>query len=175
MSDLPPTTPAAGLRTDDAAAALLSLREPAEAAADAIGKAFSQAGASLTTMLAKAASDGKSSLAELAVAVAGIGGASATAGATGTLAQALGSALAGAFQGGRADGGPVRGGGAYLVGERGPEVFRPQTNGEIASASSGGGTVVNVTVQGGGAAGLLRSEAQIAAALSRAASLGMRS
>lgn len=72
----------------------------------------------------------------------------------------------------RADGGPVLGGGAYLVGERGPEVFRPTTGGEVGPVS-GGGVTVNVAVEGGAPA-LLRSEAQIAQMLARAVSLGAR-
>jgi len=76
------------------------------------------------------------------------------------------------FGGARADGGPVLGGAAYLVGERGPEVFRPATGGEIGSVG-GGGVTVNVAVDGGAPA-LLRSEAQIAQMLARAVSLGAR-
>lgn len=68
-------------------------------------------------------------------------------------------------------------GGAYLVGERGPEVFRPAGAGTIEPTGghfgSGGGVTVNVTVDGG-AEGLLRSETQIARMLARAAALGMR-
>ena len=60
----------------------------------------------------------------------------------------------------------------YLVGERGPEVFRPTSAGVIEPMGSRAVTV-NVTVQGGSEA-LLRSEAQIAQALARAASLGVR-
>ncbi|RZJ16720.1 MAG: phage tail tape measure protein, partial [Brevundimonas sp.] len=61
---------------------------------------------------------------------------------------------------------------AYLVGERGPEVFRPAGAGTVEPVS-GGGVVVNVTVDGGAPA-LLRSEAQIAQMLARATALGMR-
>jgi hypothetical protein len=67
----------------------------------------------------------------------------------------------------------VLGGGAYLVGERGPEVFRPMGAGVIEPAGSGGGVTINVTVDGGPQA-LLRSEAQIAGMLARAAALGAR-
>jgi len=77
------------------------------------------------------------------------------------------------FSGARADGGAVLGGGAYLVGERGPEVFRPHAPGVIEPTGRGSGVVVNVTVDGGAPA-LLRSEAQIARALARAAALGAR-
>jgi hypothetical protein len=66
----------------------------------------------------------------------------------------------------------VLNGGAYLVGERGPEVFRPNGSGVI-EPTSAGNVVVNVTVDGGAPA-LLRSEAQIAQALARAAALGAR-
>lgn len=44
--------------------------------------------------------------------------------------------------GSRASGGPVRAGGSYLVGERGPELFTPNKSGSI-SNKSGGTTVIN--------------------------------
>lgn len=44
---------------------------------------------------------------------------------------------ASSFGGGRASGGPVAAGRAYVVGERGPELFVPQSSGQI--APSGGG------------------------------------
>ena len=51
---------------------------------------------------------------------------------------------------GRALGGGVMGGGSYLVGERGPEIFTPATNGSITSnrelAQGGGATTVNFTI-----------------------------
>ena len=77
------------------------------------------------------------------------------------------------FGGARADGGPVLGGGAYLVGERGPEVFRPASGGAIEPVGGGAGVTVNVSVDGGVPA-LLRSEAQVAQMLARAVSLGAR-
>ncbi len=160
----------------EAAAALEALREPAQRAAGAIDDAFAKAGASLARSLGRAAADGKVSMAELAQAVLSAVEAAARSGAAGgTLAQALGAALGGGFGGARADGGPVSGGGAYLVGERGPEVFRPAGAGSVEPLGSGGGTTINVTVQGErGAAMLHRSEAQIAQALARAVSLGAR-
>lgn len=158
-------------RAAEAAAALEALREPAERTAGAIEEAFGRAGESLTRSLARAAADGEVSLAELARAVlaavnAGFGGSG------GGLGAAIAQAVAG-FSGARADGGPVVGGGAYLVGERGPEVFRPQGAGVIETGPGMGGVTVNVTVDGGAPA-LLRSEAQIAQALARAAALGAR-
>jgi hypothetical protein len=142
----------------EAAAALEALREPAERTASSIEDAFSRAGASLTRSLARAV---------IAAVGAGVGG-------SGGLGAAIAQAVAGAagFGGARADGGLVLGGGAYLVGERGPEVFRPSGAGVVEPTGSGG-VVVNVTVDGGAPA-LLRSEAQIAQALARAAALGAR-
>ena len=159
-------------RAVEAAAALEALREPAERVASSIEEAFGRAGASLTRSLARAAADGEVSLAELARAVLGAVGAG-LGGSGGGLGAAIAQAVAGAvgFGGARADGGPVLGGGAYLVGERGPEVFRPQEAGVIESV--GGGVTVNVSVDGGAPA-LLRSEAQIAQMLARAAALGAR-
>ena len=157
------------LRAAEAGAALEALKAPARDAADAIEEAFGRAGDSLTRSLARAAADGEVSLAELARAV--LNAVNAAAGSRGGLSGAIQAAMS-SFGGARADGGPVLGGGAYLVGERGPEVFRPVTGGEIGPVG-GGGVTVNVAVDGGAPA-LLRSEAQIAQMLARAVSLGAR-
>ena len=163
------------LRAAEAGAALEALKAPAQDAADAIGEAFGRAGDSLTRSLARAAADGEVSLAELARAV--LNAVNAAAGSQGGGLSAAIQSVMSSFGGARADGGPVLGGGAYLVGERGPEVFRPTTGGEIGPvggmAGSGGGVTVNVAVDGGAPA-LLRSEAQIAQMLARAVSLGAR-
>jgi len=163
-------------RAAEAAAALKGLEAPAEQAARAIETAFGRAGESLSRSLARAAADGELSLAELARAVltalnAGLG-AGGRSGGDG-LAAAVSAAVGGLFGGARAEGGPVRGGGAYLVGERGPEVFRPAGGGVIEPVAPGG---VSVTLNLTGASGreLLRSEAQIAQALARATLLGAR-
>jgi len=155
----------------EASAALASIQAPAEKAAAAIDDAFSKAGASLVRSLGHAAADGKITLAELAQAV--LSAINAAAGAKGGgLGDALASVFFSVFSGARADGGPVVPGGAYLVGERGPEVFRPSGAGDIQPAASG--LTVNVTVEGGGAPALIRSDAQIAQALARAVTLGAR-
>ena len=158
------------LRAAEAGAALEALKAPAQEAADAIEAAFGRAGDSLTRSLARAAADGEVSLAELARAV--LNAVNAAAGSQGGGLSAAIQAAMSSFGGARADGGPVLGGGAYLVGERGPEVFRPAAGGEIGPVG-GGGVTVNVAVDGGGPA-LLRSEAQIAQMLARAVSLGAR-
>jgi len=159
------------VKAAEAAAALEALKEPAERAAASIEDAFGRAGVSLTRSLARAAADGEVTLAELARAV--LNAVNAAAGARGGgLAGAVAAALGG-FSGARAEGGPVLGGGAYLVGERGPEVFRPTGAGMIEPTGAAGSVTVNVTVDGG-AEGLLRSETQIARMLARAAALGAR-
>jgi hypothetical protein len=58
---------------------------------------------------------------------------------------------------GRAAGGPVTGGNAYIIGERGPELFVPLSSGTVvpnnrlaaAPAAAGGGNTYQITVQAG--------------------------
>lgn len=54
------------------------------------------------------------------------------------------------FGGERADGGPVQTGKTFLVGERGPELFTPNSSGSIISNDKlgGKGTVINFNIQG---------------------------
>lgn len=163
------------VKVAEATAALESLREPAERAAASIEDAFGRAGESLAGSLARAAADGEVTLSELARAVlmAVNAGEGSSGGADG-LGAAVARAVGGLFGGARADGGPVTAGAAYLVGERGPEVFRPASAGFIETAGAGGVPVtVNLTLSGGAQA-LLRSEAQIAQMLARAVTLGAR-
>lgn len=61
----------------------------------------------------------------------------------------LGGAFDAVFGGGRAMGGPVNAGTSYVVGERGPELFVPNTAGTIVPNGGGGrGNTINVTVNG---------------------------
>jgi hypothetical protein len=57
------------------------------------------------------------------------------------------------FGGARATGGPVRPGRAYLVGERGPELFAPQAPGRIVPAGGWGGGKMNISINLAGANG----------------------
>ena len=70
------------------------------------------------------------------------GGGAGGGGILASLASAAGSLFGGAP--GRATGGPVTAGNAYLVGERGPELFVPTAGGRI--ATGGGAGAVNITV-----------------------------
>jgi len=56
----------------------------------------------------------------------------------------IGSSVANFFGGARADGGPVTGGTSYVVGERGPEIFTPGSNGTIIP-NGGGGLTINIS------------------------------
>lgn len=75
------------------------------------------------------------------------------------------------ISGARAAGGPVEAGGAYLVGERGPELFVPSQGGSVVP-NARPSIVMNVAVRD--APSFLKSETQIAAMLSRALARGQR-
>ncbi|MBU7579181.1 MAG: tail tape measure protein [Porphyrobacter sp.] len=174
--DRPDDVRARAAEAAEAAEALKGLEAPAEAAARAIETAFGRAGESLSRSLARAAADGELSLAELARAVLTALNAGLGAGRGGEgLAAAVSAAVGGLFGGARAEGGPVRGGGAYLVGERGPEVFVPTSSGRVESGSGAPpGRDVRVAIQlavpRGQAAptAMQRSSRQIASAVRRA-------
>lgn len=148
-----------------------------------------RAGRTLETVLVRAARTGRLSLEDLARAtlallaeiaagfdrtgLAGVFGALATGGALPGPA-ALFAGAGGAP--GRAAGGPVMPGRAYLVGERGPELFAPTLSGTImpAAARGAGGRDVRVSITivapGGSEPGqtLQRSARQVARAVRRA-------
>lgn len=73
------------------------------------------------------------------------------------LAKGIGTFLSGM----RAEGGPVNAGGAYMVGEKGPELFVPHSSGSIVpngAMGGGGGGSGGVTVNYNIAAGVSRAE-----------------
>ena len=75
---------------------------------------------------------------------------------------------------GRATGGPVAPGSAYIVGERGPELFVPTSSGRIETGHAGGARDVRVSINLAAPRGteapvmLRRSSRQIASAVARA-------
>ena len=105
-------------------------------------------------------------------------GGSAGTGASSGLAGLLSTSVSALFGlPGRATGGPVGPGSAYLVGERGPELFLPTSSGRIeplASTNGGGGrdvrVAINLAAQQGAEqpAMLRRSSRQVASAIRRA-------
>jgi len=81
------------------------------------------------------------------------------------------------FAGARAEGGPVTAGGAYLVGERGPEWFVPSGAGAIEPGSNARSPriVVNLNLgPGADARTLQQSQTRISTALARAVAKGSR-
>lgn len=80
------------------------------------------------------------------------GGGSSAGGSGGGLGGLLSGALGSIFHAGRASGGDVSAGTAYMVGENGPEVFKPGTSGKIepnngkAANRGGGGGQASTTV-----------------------------
>lgn len=86
----------------------------------------------------------------------------------------LTNALAAPFGGARAAGGFAAPGQAFLVGERGPEIFTPHASGQVAPAGAG---AVNVAITLPGvtnAESFRQSESQIAAAMARALARAQR-
>jgi hypothetical protein len=70
--------------------------------------------------------------------------------AVASVGSSIGGAIGGAlgFGGGRAMGGPVSSGTAYVVGEKGPELFVPGRSGSIVPNGGRGGNTINLTVNG---------------------------
>lgn len=62
---------------------------------------------------------------------------------------------------GRAIGGPVQAGGAYMVGERGPELFVPSRSGSIVPNGGNGGMVVNVDARGAADPAAVRAQVEM--------------
>jgi phage-related minor tail protein len=106
-------------------------------------------------------------MAEIAAAAArGSGGGSEAGGLVATAGQVL-AALAGAP--GRATGGPVSPGRAYVVGERGPELFVPTSSGRVETARGGARDIrMSITINAPAAAepqALAASSRQVARAV----------
>ena len=148
---------------------------------------FTQAGSVLGTSLLGAATKGSAGFTQMRStalgAIADIAGQAAQllflgsgSGTSGGTAKVLGG-LVGAISGlpGRATGGPVSPGQAYLVGERGPELFVPTSAGAVAANGAGAGARdlrVSITVNAPSGSdapqALQRSSRQVASAVRRA-------
>lgn len=148
---------------------------PAQAAADALGDAFAKAGKRVSSSLAEAARSGEISVRGLAASlVRDLSNLALDRFVT----KPLEAAFLQIFQsipqaGARADGGPVNSGGAYLVGERGPELFVPASSGQV--VPNQGVQPISITIHmapGSNLADVKRSSTQVAAALARAVQRG---
>jgi phage-related minor tail protein len=160
----------------DVAAMRSELEGPLAAGADRAGRAIEQA-------LARAVRTGKLGFEDLKRAALGVmadiaAGAvrnalgSGSGGGAGLLVQA-GQMLATLFGApGRATGGPVAPGRAYLVGERGPELFVPTASGRVEPGGAGGRDVrVSITINAPAARepqALAQSSRQVARAVKAA-------
>ncbi|MFK3891156.1 tail tape measure protein [Sphingomonas sp. NPDC079357] len=142
-----------------------------------LGTGAERAGRAVETALARAVRTGKLGFDDLkSVALHALGeiaaaalrdGVSSVLGGGGGLTRVLGGLLG---LPGRATGGPVSPGRAYLVGERGPEVFVPTTSGQVAVPAGGGARDVRIaiTINAGGAGApeaMARSSRQVARAV----------
>jgi hypothetical protein len=146
-----------------------------------LGAGAVAAGRGIEGALARAARSGKLEFEDLARAAArALGEIAATALSMGSSGGGAGAGLfaglAGSLLGlpGRATGGPVSPGRAYVVGERGPELFVPTSSGRVEASGGRSGPVIHVNVNMGSAAGTAGSElmartgSQIAHSLRRA-------
>lgn len=148
---------------------------PAQAAADALGDAFAKAGKRVSSSLAEAARSGELSLRSLAASlVRDLSNLALERFVTQPLQAAFLKVVQSLPQAGaRADGGPVTSGGAYLVGERGPELFVPTGSGQI--VPNQGVQPISITIHmapGSNLSEVKRSSTQVAAALARAVQRG---
>ncbi len=151
-----------------------------------LGTGADRAGRLIESGLARAIRSGKfgfddlrstalSTLNEIAAATVRSGLSALIGGGSGGGLVSLGSAVIGALTGlpGRATGGPVSPGRAYVVGERGPELFVPTSSGAV--AAGGGVRDVRVSIAINAPAGaapdmLARSGRQVARAVRAALS-----
>jgi phage-related minor tail protein len=154
-----------------------SLEGPMEAGAERAGRA-------LESVLLRAVRTGKAGFEDLRGAALGVLGeiaAEAMRGGIAPLVSGGGSGggllagLAGLLGGapGRATGGPVSPGRAYVVGERGPELFVPASAGSVAAPMAGGAREVRVSITVNAGAGeapraLEQSSRQVARAVKAA-------
>ena len=152
-----------------------------------LGTGADRAGRLIESGLARAIRGGKfgfddlrstalSTLNEIAAATVRSGLSALIGGGSGGGLVSLGSAVVGALTGlpGRATGGPVSPGRAYMVGERGPELFVPTSNGAVLAGGSGAREVrvsIAINAPAGAAPDVLaRSGRQVARAVRAALS-----
>jgi phage-related minor tail protein len=150
-----------------------------------LGDSIGRAGALIENALSRAVRTGKlgfedlrqvaaRAMAEIARSAVSGGIGNLSGGSTGgDLVSGLGSIVTALGLAGRATGGPVSPGQAYLVGERGPELFVPTSSGQIAPGGASPVRDVRVTVnvsagQTGAPEALARSSRQVARAVRRA-------
>lgn len=162
--------------TGDAKPALSELADTAVEAGAVIREAMRETADTIENTLVRATKTGRLSFSDMARSiVADLSRIAIKQFVTQPLTNSLTSALSSVFGGARAEGGPVDPGRAYLVGERGPELFVPGASGAIMPNGRGGGggnVIINVTTRD--AESFRRSEAQIAGLMQRLSARGQR-
>ena len=146
-----------------------------------LGSGAERAGLRVEAGLLRAVRSGKLGFEELkGVALSALDAIASAALKAGVQSVLSGGGLSGALAGlvgglpGRATGGPVSPGRAYVVGERGAEVFVPTSSGRVEAGSGGGGVrevrvAITVNAAGGSAPGVLaQSSRQVARAVKAA-------
>ncbi|WP_417491410.1 phage tail tape measure C-terminal domain-containing protein [Maricaulis sp.] len=164
-------------QTESAGEALDALADgPALRASQAIEAAFERTGDSIERAFQRAASSGETSFSRLTESILrDLARLAAEQLIEKPLSGAINSVLSGLpLFGARAEGGPVTPGGAYLVGERGPELFVPPGAGSIAAAAGPNITVNLALGPGSDARTVEQSQARISRALARAVAKGSR-
>lgn len=157
-------------RADERLAALGDGR--AVEAAKAIEDAFANAGRSIETSLSAAARSGELAFSSMVQSVLGsLSKLAIDRFVEGPLAKLIEAVP---FLGQRADGGVVTPGRAFIVGERGPELFVPASAGAIEPQPPSGVAVHFHIGPGADAASLQRSSAQLASVVARAVARGQR-
>ena len=154
-----------------------NLNELAKAADDnaaIISRAFDRVGNDISKSLSVAAKSGEFSVKSLAQAVLrDLSNIAINQYVNKPINDALGAVMSSIPSfGARAGGGVVNNGGAYLVGENGPELFVPRGGGTIQNEI---GNPINITInmaQGGNLSDVKRSANQISNALARAVNKG---
>lgn len=141
---------------------------PAREAADNVGASFERAGERIATALGRAATGGEAAFKNLVkVALEELARV-----ALNQIFSASGAKLP--FFGAKTAGGAVNAGGAYLVGERGPEVFTPRQAGSISEPGEGAVSVHFHLGAGADVTAIARHQGQIAASIARAVAYGRR-
>jgi len=152
---------------------------PATRAARAIEAAFARTGTSIEQSLGQAARSGELNFSNMTDAILrDLARLAAEQFIEKPLNQLMDNVLSNLpFSGARADGGPVTPGGAYLVGERGPEMFVPSSAGAISpnGADALPRIVVNFNLgPGADARSIEQSQSRISTALAKAVAKGSR-
>lgn len=141
-----------------------------------IEDAFTVAGRSIQSNLARAAQSGSLSMSRLAKSLArDLGGFAIDALVRRPVYNLVSGLLSAPFGGARVHGGFAARGQSFLVGERGPELFTPGASGMVSPMNGNSGVTVNIALPGvSDAESFRRSHTQIAAGLARAVGRGQR-